>query len=131
MNLKKIRYSIGQAADSADLPQSVLRYWETVFDSLNPLKSPGGNRQYSEKDIELIFKIKELLYVKGFTIKGANALLNEEENISEKFEDKMNEDNASEYQLNDNNLENTIIGDSNNYKEIIKRLKEIIKILDE
>jgi DNA-binding transcriptional MerR regulator len=76
-NKKKDRltYSIGQVAAHTELPQSVLRYWETVFTRLNPLKSPGGSRQYSDADIAIIQRIKELLYEKGFKIKGANLQL--------------------------------------------------------
>ena len=69
--MKNIYYTIGQVSSLLDLPQSVLRYWETVFDSLSPAKSPGGSRQYSEEDIELVRTIKSLLYEQGFTIKGA------------------------------------------------------------
>jgi DNA-binding transcriptional MerR regulator len=58
------------------LPQSVLRYWETVIDAFNPYKTEGGTRKYCDKDIELVLKIKELLYDKKFTIAGANNYLN-------------------------------------------------------
>ena len=74
-NEDRLTYSIGQVAAHTELPQSVLRYWETVFTRLNPLKSPGGSRQYSDADIAIIQRIKELLYEKGFTIKGANLQL--------------------------------------------------------
>jgi len=72
---KLLTYSIGQVSAHTDLPQSVLRYWETVFPLLQPAKSSGGSRQYSDADIIVIQKIKELLYEKGFTIKGANLRL--------------------------------------------------------
>ena len=64
-NEDRLTYSIGQVAAHTELPQSVLRYWETVFTRLNPLKSPGGSRQYSDADIAIIQRIKELLYEKG------------------------------------------------------------------
>ncbi len=75
----KLSFSIGQVAQHTGLPQSVLRYWETVFDSLKPHKSPGGTRLYSQQDINLILRIKNLLYENGFTIKGANIQLKKEE----------------------------------------------------
>jgi DNA-binding transcriptional MerR regulator len=67
--------SIGKVCKIVDLPQSVLRYWETVFDVFKPYKSPGGTRRYSESDIELILEIKDLLYNKKYTIAGANSKL--------------------------------------------------------
>ncbi|HHE55179.1 MAG TPA: MerR family transcriptional regulator, partial [Caldithrix abyssi] len=81
MSEKKPNYTIGQVADYFDLPQSVLRYWETVFDVLNPEKSAGGIRQYSDRDLKIISEIKHLLYQRGFTIKGANNLLNQKYHI--------------------------------------------------
>lgn len=78
MLLQKVYVSIGQVSEYADLPQSVLRYWETVFERLKPRKSAGGTRQYSEEDIAMILKIKELLYKHGYTIKGANTVINSE-----------------------------------------------------
>ena len=68
-------YSIGYVSKFTKLPQSVLRYWETVINAFNPYKTPGGTRKYSDKDIELVLKIKNLLYDKKFTIAGANNYL--------------------------------------------------------
>lgn len=77
-NKTLLYHSIGQVARHVGLPQSVLRYWETVFPMLRPEKSAGGSRQYSERDIRLILQIKDLLYTQGFTIKGAKARLKAE-----------------------------------------------------
>ena len=71
--MKKI--SIGKVCKIVDLPQSVLRYWENVFDALDPEKSDGGTRMYSQADIDLILEIKDLLYNKKFTIAGARTTL--------------------------------------------------------
>ncbi len=71
--MKKI--SIGKVSKIVDLPQSVLRYWETVFDVLRPEKSDGGTRGYTQADVDLIFEIKDLLYNKKFTITGARKTL--------------------------------------------------------
>jgi DNA-binding transcriptional MerR regulator len=98
-----------------DLPQSVLRYWETVFESLTPRKSSGGNRQYSEEDIEIIKRIKALLYDQGFTIKGAKNKL-----ISENSFDKEEVANNGTGSVHS----------SREKKFIIHELKEIIKILE-
>ena len=71
--MKKI--SIGKVSQISDLPQSVIRYWETVFDSLDPEKSDGGTRRYSQEDVDLILEIKDLLYKRKFTIAGAQTAL--------------------------------------------------------
>ena len=68
-------YSIGKVSKIVDLPQSVLRYWETVFDIFDPYKSEGGTRRYSQADIDIILEIKELLYKRKFTIAGARHTL--------------------------------------------------------
>ena len=74
--MSEYEYSIGYVSKFTKLPQSVLRYWETVIEAFNPFKTEGGTRKYSDKDIELVLKIKELLYDKKFTIAGANNYLN-------------------------------------------------------
>ncbi len=79
--MRPLYYTIGQVSMMAELPQSVLRYWETVFNNLNPVKSDGGNRQYSELDVKTINIIKDLLYNQGYTIKGAIHKFKQEENI--------------------------------------------------
>ena len=67
--------SIGKVSKIVDLPQSVLRYWETVFDHLNPEKSEGGTRRYAQEYVDVIFEIKNLLYKKKYTIAGAISTL--------------------------------------------------------
>jgi len=61
MTYDRLYYTIGQVSKISGLPQSVLRYWETVFESLNPPKSDGGTRQYTENDVEIVLEIKKLL----------------------------------------------------------------------
>ena len=78
MALKKINklyYSIGDVSKMTDLKQYVLRYWETEFKILNPEKNKAGNRRYKKEDILIIRHIKELLYEKKFTIRGAKQYL--------------------------------------------------------
>jgi len=74
--LDNYEYSIGYVSKFTKLPQSVLRYWETVIEAFNPFKTPGGTRKYSDNDIELVLQIKNLLYDRKFTIAGANNHLN-------------------------------------------------------
>src|ERR1017187_7372094 len=64
-------YRIGEVSRLADLKPFVLRYWETEFPMLQPVKSPRGHRMYRQQDVDLVLKIKRLLYDEGFTIAGA------------------------------------------------------------
>lgn len=63
--------TISEAADLLDVPQHVLRFWETKFSQIKPLKRSGGRRYYRPEDIDTLLKIKNLLYKQGYTIKGA------------------------------------------------------------
>tara|TARA_Y100000748_G_scaffold256497_1_gene222909 strand:+ start:714 stop:1049 length:336 start_codon:yes stop_codon:yes gene_type:complete len=74
-DIKKLYYSIGEVSKMVDLKSYVLRYWETEFKQLSPPKNRAGNRTYRQKDIDLIFKIKGLLYNKKYTIEGARSML--------------------------------------------------------
>jgi len=73
--IKKLYYSISEVAEITALKQYVLRYWETEFEELRPSKNRAGNRIYKEKDIQLIKQIKDLLYIKKYTIEGARNYL--------------------------------------------------------
>jgi DNA-binding transcriptional MerR regulator len=70
-------YRIGEVSRIADLKPFVLRYWETEFPMLQPVKSPRGHRLYRQEDVDLVLKIKRLLYDEGFTIAGARRHLRE------------------------------------------------------
>ena len=74
-DIKKLYYSIGEVSKMVDLKSYVLRYWETEFKQLSPPKNRAGNRTYRKKDIDLIIRIKDLLYNKKFTIEGARSML--------------------------------------------------------
>ena len=67
----KLYFKIGEVAKIVSLRPSVLRYWETEFDVLKPVKSRAGQRLYTKKELELIFEIKKLLYTDKLTIEGA------------------------------------------------------------
>jgi DNA-binding transcriptional MerR regulator len=69
------RFKIGDVCKQADVQPYVLRYWETEFPALAPDKTGGGQRTYTQRDIEVILRIKELLYSEGFTIAGAKKKL--------------------------------------------------------
>jgi DNA-binding transcriptional MerR regulator len=72
-------YRIGEVSKLTATKQFVLRYWETEFPTLQPVKSPKGHRLYRREDIELVFLIKQLLYEQGFTIAGARRHLSEQQ----------------------------------------------------
>jgi DNA-binding transcriptional MerR regulator len=69
--------TITEVAETLDLPQHVLRFWETRFSQIKPLKRAGGRRYYRPEDVQLITAIRRLLYDEGFTIRGVQRLLRE------------------------------------------------------
>jgi len=75
---KRLYYKIGEACKALGIQPYVLRYWETEFPALAPSKSRSGQRVYSEREMEIIRRIKELLYGEGYTIAGAKKKLEAE-----------------------------------------------------
>ena len=71
-------YRIGEVSRLTQLKPFVLRYWETEFPMLEPVKSPSGHRLYRQEDVDMVLKIKRLLYDEGFTIAGARRHLREQ-----------------------------------------------------
>ena len=69
--------TISEVADDLHIPQHVLRFWETKFPQLKPLKRGGGRRYYRPEDIALLRRVSDLLYTQGYTIKGVQRLLRE------------------------------------------------------
>ncbi len=107
-------YSIGEVGRLTGLQPHVLRFWETEFKELAPQKSDSGRRIYNLKDIDIILRIKKLLYQKKYTIEGAkNAMLE-----------------AS----GDSPRQTQIAFISNDFREVISRirkeLEEILELLD-
>ncbi len=74
----KLYFRIGEVASLCRLPAYVLRFWETEFPQLKPVKSSTGQRMYRKRDVESVVRIKKLLYEDGFTIAGARVHLREE-----------------------------------------------------
>src|SRR5215510_14790327 len=70
--------TISEVADDLDIPEHVLRFWETRFSQIKPLKRGGGRRYYRPDDVELLKGIRHLLYGDGYTIKGVQSILKEE-----------------------------------------------------
>ena len=74
----KLYFRIGEVATLCHLPAYVLRFWESEFPQLKPVKSSTGQRMYRRRDVESVLRIKQLLYEKGFTISGARQQLRSE-----------------------------------------------------
>jgi DNA-binding transcriptional MerR regulator len=97
--IKKLYYSISEVSKLTEIEQYVLRYWETEFEQLKPQKNRAGNRIYTNKDIQLILYIKELLREKKYTIEGAKKILEDSGQIKPtqiKSEDKLVIDEVQE-----------------------------------
>jgi DNA-binding transcriptional MerR regulator len=69
--------TISEAASELDVPQHVLRFWETRFSQIRPMKRAGGRRYYRPEDVDLLKGIRALLYDEGYTIKGVQKILRE------------------------------------------------------
>jgi DNA-binding transcriptional MerR regulator len=77
----KLYFRIGEVSELCRLPAYVLRFWETEFPQLKPVKSSTGQRMYRRKDVEAVLRIKKLLYEEGFTIAGARQQLRSESKV--------------------------------------------------
>ncbi len=92
----KLYFKIGEVADFADVEPYVLRYWESEFKEISPIKSRSNQRLYRRKDIETVLQIKKLLYEEGFTIDGAKKQIRDhrgekDAGIKEDFKDGKDE----------------------------------------
>jgi DNA-binding transcriptional MerR regulator len=74
----KLYFRIGEVATLCHLPAYVLRFWESEFPQLKPVKGSTGQRMYRKRDVESVLRIKQLLYEQGFTISGARQHLRSE-----------------------------------------------------
>jgi len=84
--MTKFYYTIGEVSNLLDLKPYVIRYWETEFHQLKPRKDHGRNRQFTEEHIELLRKIKDMLYTQKFTIDGARQKLKQEKKSPDQME---------------------------------------------
>lgn len=103
----------------ASVQPYVLRYWETEFPALAPLKSGGGQRMYSQREIDIVMRIKQLLYSEGFTIAGAK----------KKLESEL--DNNHQLTVSIETSEPAASGDSEELAELLQDTKkELRRIVD-
>jgi DNA-binding transcriptional MerR regulator len=85
----KLFFKIGEVCELAGLEPYVLRFWETEFPILAPQKSKAGHRVYRKRDVEMVLKIKSLLYERGFTIAGARKHLGRSKALEGPERDRM------------------------------------------
>ena len=84
--IEKIYYSIGEVAEQFNVAPSLIRFWESEFDLIQPKKNRKGNRQFTREDIENVRTIYHLVKQKGFTLQGAKEML---KNDTQAVRDKM------------------------------------------
>ncbi len=111
----KLYFKIGEVAEITGVKPYVLRYWESEFKMVNPSKSRSRQRLYRKSDVELIFRIKELLYEERYTINGARKRLRE-----------LGYGKISQPELQFEKAEKTSVLD-----EVIQELKELQKMLSD
>ena len=108
-------FSIGETAKITQIPPYVLRYWEKEITVLHPQRRNSGHRKYSREDINLILKIKDLLYNKKYTIEGAKKVISQER--------KKNRGEELKFELKESVAAVELL------KETKKTLQEIVKLL--
>ena len=141
MHQDKLYYKIGEVAQIAGLEPYVLRYWESEFKEITPIKSKSNQRLYRKKDIDTVLLIKKLLYAEGFTIDGARKKIRE---LRSEHDDHKSEEGVTdpEHQMTfgfseeENNLsvEPKIVHSKNDvklFKTIKKELEELRDLLHE
>lgn len=127
LSIKKLYYSISEVSKLTSVEQYILRYWETEFEQLRPQKNRAGNRIYTNKDINVILRIKSLLREKKYTIEGAKKILSENADI-----DLLNDNTEQEKKLKSLEIkEETVIKENPNKSNLKKDLLEIKKLLEE
>ncbi|MDR3306982.1 MAG: MerR family transcriptional regulator [Endomicrobium sp.] len=110
-------FSIGEASQITLVPKHTLRYWENEFGLLRPVRKTSGRRKYRKEEVELVFKIKDLLYNQKYSIEGAKKYL-----IGDKRKKRKDTQKNLEF-----NLEN--VSDNEFLQNIKDELKHILKLL--
>ena len=124
--VKKLYYSIGEVSEITGLKQYVLRYWETEFSQLRPAKNSAGNRNYRKSDIDLINEIKDLLYDRRFTIKGAKQYLKDK--VKQSFDKTINKEQISTIK---EKVIKLTAADLKTLKRIKSGLEDLLKLIDD
>ena len=90
--------TISEVATELDLPQHVLRFWESKFPQIRPMKRGGGRRYYRPEDLDLLRRIRALLYDSGYTIKGVQKILRDGGRHEAVTDDEAEEENLSPFE---------------------------------
>lgn len=127
LSIKKLYYSISEVSKLTGIEQYILRYWETEFEQLKPQKNRAGNRIYTNKDIQLILYIKNLLRERKYTIEGAKKIL--ENYSSEKLTEEQPQ--AVETEVVKSKVEEVNPGtrDKQVLKKDLEELKNLLELL--
>ena len=98
--------TISEVSKLIDVASHVLRFWETKFSSVKPLKRSGGRRYYNSEDIEVLSKIRALLYNEGYTIKGAQKVLRSSKRagVEKQISSDLTEDSSRQLAKNSQNI---------------------------
>lgn len=125
LSIKKLYYSISEVSKMTEVEQYVLRYWETEFEQLKPQKNRAGNRIYSNKDIQLILYIKNLLRNKKYTIEGAKKILEDYLRGEPNLDSKLAKETVASQEVN-----NSVDTNKKERLSLKKDLEEIKNILE-
>ena len=124
--------TISEVSDELDVPPHVLRFWETKFTQLKPMKRSGSRRYYKASDLELLVRIRDLLYRDGFTIKGAQKALREKKPVTERTTQTSHQEAPDTSIMRENGTApnaSAITGNARNALAILERLDARIEAL--
>jgi DNA-binding transcriptional MerR regulator len=100
--------TIGEVADQLQLEQHVLRFWESKFEQISPVKRAGSRRYYRPEDVSLIQRIQKLLYQDGYTIRGVQQLLDSENGKQTALDENLNLDSSAKLVALSHAVQNTL-----------------------
>jgi len=128
----KLYFKIGEVSDLVGVKPYVLRYWESEFKEITPVKSSSNQRLYRRKDVELLLKIRQLLYRERYTIHGAKKILKKEPANSTNIQDEKI--GQLDLILPENLKSNVVSSDESSYitdtlKELEREMSESLKLL--
>ena len=124
--------TISEVSKKIDVPSHVLRFWETKFSQVKPIKRSGGRRYYRSEDIDVLNRIRTLLYQEGYTIKGAQKVLKSDlKSNLDKSKMISKTEPVENYEGSESSKEINLINGTDNKAKILKILRESEKRLDE
>ena len=121
--------TISEVSNEIDVPAHVLRFWETKFLQIKPLKRGGGRRYYRPEDVTLLKTIRQFLYSDGYTIKGVQRLL--KDGLIKTASNQMDMERNSVSEAPEIEKESLSMQNKNEIKEIMEELKVLKRLLSE